>query len=141
MRRTTKDTLPRQTVIKRRRDAGDAGHPDSSDPGLIASETCCQAPALDPSPEPEEPEQMEPWPWLATQFYGVIELNPTRVGRDVEQIAEKVIALLAGMAGASITITLEIAAEIPDGVPEDVERKIIGNCYKLKFREKRFDVK
>jgi hypothetical protein len=65
---------------------------------------------------------------------------PTHVGRDAGEVAEKVIAHLAGLAGAAITITLEISANIPDGVTEGVERQVIRNCYKLKFKEKKFEL-
>ena len=45
-------------------------------------------------------------------------LDATRVGRDASQIADEVIAHLAGLVGAKVTVTLEIEAEIPSGAPD-----------------------
>ena len=44
-------------------------------------------------------------------------LDSTRVGRDASQIADEVIAHLAGLVGAKVTVTLEIEAEIPRARP------------------------
>jgi hypothetical protein len=137
MRRKATDTRSQQTVIKRRTDAGASAPPDDNDPGLISPEIYWKASPRDPIPAPAGSGQTEHG--LPTQFYGVVELIPTHVGRDAGEVADKVIAHLAGLTGAVVTITLEIAANIPDGVPEDVYKQVIRNSYKLKFREKRFE--
>jgi hypothetical protein len=49
------------------------------------------------------------------RFHGSVELDPTRVGRDAGRVADEVIAHLAGLVGATVKVTLDIAAEIPSG--------------------------
>ena len=66
-------------------------------------------------------------------------LDATRVGRDASQIADEVIAHLAGLVGANVTVTLEIEAEIPDGAPEQVVRTVTENSQTLKFTNQAFE--
>ena len=66
-------------------------------------------------------------------------LDATRVGRDASQIANEVIAHLAGLVGANVTVTLEIEAEIPDGAPEQVVRTVTENSQTLKFTNQAFE--
>ncbi|MFO0983237.1 MAG: hypothetical protein U1E76_16145 [Planctomycetota bacterium] len=44
------------------------------------------------------------------RFHGSVALDPARVGRDAGRIADEVIAHLAGLVGASVTVTLEVEA-------------------------------
>jgi len=73
------------------------------------------------------------------RFYGSVELDSTRVGRDAGQIAEEVIAHLDGLVGAKVKVTLEIEAEVEDGVPEDVVRTVTENSRTLKFTTHGFE--
>ena len=61
------------------------------------------------------------------------------MGRDASQIADEVIAHLAGLVGANVTVTLEIEAEIPDGAPENVVRTVTENSQTLKFTNQAFE--
>ena len=61
------------------------------------------------------------------------------MGRDASQIADEVIAHLAGLVGANVTVTLEIEAEIPDGAPEQVVRTVTENSQTLKFTNQAFE--
>ena len=72
-------------------------------------------------------------------YYGTVALDATRVGRDAGKIAEEVIAHLSGLVGAQVTVTLEIAASVPDGVPDNVVRIVIENGRTLKFSNQGFD--
>ena len=74
-----------------------------------------------------------PDPTGPKRFYGSVELDAARVGRDAGQIAEEVIAHLAGLVGANVKVTLEIEAEIEDGAPEDVVRTVTENSRTLRF--------
>jgi len=58
------------------------------------------------------------------RFHGTVVLDPTRTGRDAGRIADEVIAHLSGLVGAEVTVTLDIHAEIPGGVPETVVRTV-----------------
>jgi hypothetical protein len=73
------------------------------------------------------------------RFHGAATLDTTRVGRDASRIAEEVIAHLAGLMGAKVTVTIEIEAEIPDGVPDNVVRTVTENSRTLKFTSHGFE--
>ena len=86
-----------------------------------------------PEPTPPPPEQK------ARRFHGAVTLDTTRVGRDASQIADEVIAHLAGLVGAKVTVTLEIEAEIPSGAPDHVVRTVTENSRTLKFSSQGFE--
>ncbi|MEW6301343.1 MAG: hypothetical protein AB1671_27020 [Thermodesulfobacteriota bacterium] len=73
------------------------------------------------------------------RYHGTVTLDPTRAGRDASRIADEVISHLVGIVGASVRITLEIEAEIPDGVPETVVRVVTENSRTLKFTSHGFE--
>jgi hypothetical protein len=62
------------------------------------------------------------------RFHGSITLDPTRVGRDAGRIADEVISHLSGLVNSNVTVTLEIHADVPGGVPEKVVRTVTENC-------------
>jgi hypothetical protein len=59
--------------------------------------------------------------------------------RDAGKIAEEVIAHLSGIVGANVTITLEIEANIPSGVPDNVVRTVTENSRTLRFTSQGFE--
>jgi hypothetical protein len=65
-------------------------------------------------------------------------LHPGCVGRDAGRIAE-VLARLARLVGSDVTVTLEIAAGIPNGPPEDVVHTVIENAHTLKISDQGFE--
>ena len=75
----------------------------------------------------------------ARRYHGSVNLDPTRAGRDASQIADEVIAHLAGLMGATVTVRIEIDAEIPDGVPDQVVRIVTENSLALKFTSHGFE--
>lgn len=83
-----------------------------------------------------KPESMSEKP---KRFYGTAILDTERVGRDAGRIAEEVIAHLSGLVGAKVTVTLEISAEIPAGVPDPVVRIVTENSRTLKFSSQGFE--
>lgn len=74
------------------------------------------------------------------RFHGTVALDATRVGRDAGKIAEEVIAHLASLVGAKVTVTIEVSAEIPDGAPEQVVRTVTENSKTLKFTNHGFEL-
>ncbi|NLO28672.1 MAG: hypothetical protein GX113_10945, partial [Actinobacteria bacterium] len=58
---------------------------------------------------------------------------------DASRIADEVIAHLAGLVGAEVTVTLEVEAEVPAGVPENVVRIVTENSRTLKFTSQGFE--
>jgi hypothetical protein len=75
-----------------------------------------------------KPEEKKP-----RRFYGTVQLNSTRIGRDAGTIAEEVIQHLTSLVGSNIEVTLEIQASMPDGVPDHTVRTVTENCTTLKF--------
>jgi hypothetical protein len=78
-------------------------------------------------------------PAAPRRFYGAVQLDPGRVGRDAGQIAEEVVAHLAGLVGANVTVSLEIQAEVPAGIPDNVVRTVTENSRTLKFTSQGFE--
>jgi len=81
-----------------------------------------------------------PAPKAPRRFYGTVTLAADRAGRDAGRIADEVIAHLAGVVGAKVTVTLEIEATIPDGAPEHLVRTVTENARTLKFTSQGFEV-
>jgi hypothetical protein len=97
-----------------------------------------------PEPIPVGPGPVEPGPTLPEaakpkRFYGTVELDPARVGRDAGRIADEVISHLSGLVGANVRVTLEIDAEIPNGAPDTVVRTVTENSRTLKFTSQGFE--
>lgn len=74
-----------------------------------------------------------------TRYHGTVVLDPTRVGRDASRIAEAVIAHLSGIIGATVQVTIEIEAQIPDGASDQVVRTVTENSRTLKFTHQGFE--
>ena len=89
-------------------------------------------------PSSKEDTEVTPRP-AAKRYHGSVKLDPTRVGRDASQVADEVIAHLAGLLGADVKLTLEIEANIPDGVPEQVVRVVAENSRTLNFNDSGFE--
>jgi predicted AAA+ superfamily ATPase len=83
-----------------------------------------------------------PNPAVAMQpkrFHGTVTLDATRVGRDASRIADEVIAHLAGLVGATVTVTLDVDAVIPSGASDHVVRTVTENSRTLKFTSQGFE--
>jgi hypothetical protein len=93
-------------------------------------------PPIQPPPgsEPQPPAPPQP-----RRFHGSVTLDPTRVGRDASRVAEEVIAHLAGLAGAQVTVTLEVEARLPQGAPDNIVRTVTENSRTLKFSSHGFE--
>ncbi|MCE2669063.1 MAG: Swt1 family HEPN domain-containing protein [Microcystis sp.] len=74
------------------------------------------------------------------RFYGSVEIDPLRINRDAPAIANEIIQHLTRLSGARVKVTLEIEADIPDGVPDDVVRTVTENCRTLKFNNQSFEL-
>lgn len=76
---------------------------------------------------------------LPRRYYGRVSLDATRVGRDASRIADEVIAHLAGLVGAQVTVTLEIEAHLPNGASDHVVRTVTENGRTLRFSSQGFE--
>jgi hypothetical protein len=75
---------------------------------------------------------------LSRRFHGVVEIDPARLGGSAGAISQEVVQRLASIMGSDVRVTLEIRAEVPEGIPEKVERDVSENCNTLRFREHDF---
>ena len=100
--------------------------PKPGEPGEVRETSAEEVPA--PTPRP-----------AAKRYHGAVKLDPTRVGRDASQVADEVVAHLAGLLGADVKLTLEIEANIPDGAPEQVVRTVTENSRTLNFDDSGFE--
>jgi len=96
-----------------------------------------------PGPQPPTPEgpvapPMPPTKKI-TRFHGTAAIDPLRAGRDAGKIAEEVIKHLSSLVGARVQLTLEVQAEVPEGIPEDRQRIVNENCRTLKFQSFGFE--
>ena len=73
------------------------------------------------------------------RFHGTVVLDPMRAGRDASKIADEILSHLAGQAGTSLHVTLEIEADLAQGTEENVVRTISENCRTLKFKNFGFE--
>ena len=89
---------------------------------------------IDPGAEPQPPPAKK-----MRRFHGTVTLDAARVARDAGTIAEEVIAHLAGVVGADVTVSLDIAANVPEGVPDNVVRTVSENSRTLKFHSHGFE--
>ncbi len=78
-------------------------------------------------------------PAAPTRFHGTVILDATRVGRDASRVADEVIAHLSGLVGATVTVTLDVEAEIPSGAPDHVVRTVTENSRTLRFTSHGFE--
>lgn len=76
---------------------------------------------------------------VVSRFYGVKALDPQRVSRDADQVATEIVTHLVGLMGANVEVKLEITANVPEGVPDDVVRTVTENAKTLRFEQHGFE--
>lgn len=91
---------------------------------------------IEPEVKPDTPEESER---RLTRYHGSVSLDAMYAGRDAGRIAQEVIAHLSGLVGSDVSVTLEIEAQIPDGVPDHVVRTVTENGRTLKFSSHGFE--
>lgn len=69
-------------------------------------------------------------------FHGSIQINPTTAKMRLVQVAEEIISILTGDPNADLNITVEINAEFPNGVSDQIKRAVTENATSLGFRTK-----
>jgi len=72
----------------------------------------------------------------AKSFHGSVEINPTLAKSKLNTIAEEIIALLTADPNATVKITLEIAADFPNGASDTIKRAVSENATNLGFKAK-----
>ena len=108
-------------------------------PPAGGAETGGESPAPGGGPGPWEVPPVPPPAPQPTRFHGTVALDPARAGLDASRIADEVISHLSGLVGATVTVTLEIEAEVPLGAPDHVVRTVTENSRTLKFTSQGFE--
>ena len=67
------------------------------------------------------------------RFHGAVRANPMTLSSDISKLSEAVIQHLSSLLDAKVEVTIDIAAYMPDGAPENVVRTVTENCRTLKF--------
>jgi hypothetical protein len=68
-----------------------------------------------------------------------VKINELMMATEAGKIMEEVVKHFTGIYGAKVHVTLEIEADIPDGVSESTVRTVLENCAALKFKSSGFE--
>ena len=118
----------RPEVARKQMDRERPPEPDT-EPGPKPGSETGEDSGVTPPPHPSGPKR----------FHGSVEIDATRPGPAVGQIAEEVVAHLTGLVGSEVQLTLEIEADIPDGVSDQVVRTVTENAQTLGFTSHGFE--
>ncbi|PDW04129.1 Swt1 family HEPN domain-containing protein [Candidatus Viridilinea mediisalina] len=113
------------------------GYPTASAPGEPSAEARIGATGYSSSvaaaPNPAvRPRRMR-------RYYGSARLNTLKVATEASNIAAEILQHLAGLPGAKVHVSLEIAAELPEGAPDHVVRTVTENSRVLKLESYGFE--
>ncbi len=73
------------------------------------------------------------------RFYGTVDLDTIRTGPAAQRVIEEVVQHLTGLPRANVKITMDIEANVSDGVPDDIVRIVTENCRTLRFTTQEFE--
>jgi predicted AAA+ superfamily ATPase len=73
------------------------------------------------------------------RFYGVVTVDPDRLGRDAARIAQEVVAHVNALVGTEVEVTIEVRATREEGFPDEVVRVVGENARALRFRAHGFE--
>lgn len=74
-----------------------------------------------------------------TRFHATVELDPTRPGPMVSQIAQSIVAELVRSAGSKVRLRLDIEGEAPSGYADDVVSVVTDNATTLRISGAAFE--
>lgn len=75
----------------------------------------------------------------AKEFYGSVDVNPATAKMRMVELAEEIINVLASEPQAKLKVSVEIVAEFPDGVSDQVKRAVSENATSLGFKAKTWE--
>ncbi|MDX2099489.1 MAG: Swt1 family HEPN domain-containing protein [Leptolyngbyaceae cyanobacterium bins.59] len=137
---SSQNLLVKPEVAQRQLDADEAARKQAeneknqpgSDPGVEETDNPIDPPDGGTKPVPPPPTKQ------VNRFYASVKVNPTRLIKDVGQIADEVLQHLSSL-NADIEVTVEIQVKTPDGVPDAIVRTVTENCRTLKFTNYDFE--
>ncbi len=87
---------------------------------------------------PENPTEHTVEPKSKT-FIGTAEVNAATAKMRLVQIADEIISILAGDSQATVKVSVEITADFPEGVSDQIKRAISENATTLGFKNKTWE--
>jgi hypothetical protein len=91
--------------------------------------------SVSPGSTPKEPTAAVPIPTpKAKAFYGSADVAPAAAKVRLVTIAEEIIAVLSSDPNSTVRVTVEIAADFPDGVSDQIKRAVTENTSHLGFK-------
>jgi hypothetical protein len=75
----------------------------------------------------------------AKAFYGSADVTPATAKVRLVTIAEEIIAVLSSDPNATVKVTVEIAADFPDGASDQIKRAVSENASHLGFKNKTWE--
>lgn len=95
---------------------------------------------IPPSPTPPGPVPPMPTPPLkAHAFIGTVEVNAATAKMRLVEIADEIISVLASDSQAKVKVSVEITADFPEGVSDQIKRAISENATSLSFKNKSWE--
>ncbi len=73
------------------------------------------------------------------KFIGTADVNAATARVSLLQLAEEIVALLASDPKANVKVSLEISADFPEGVSDELKRSVAENAASLGFRNKTWE--
>ena len=88
-------------------------------------------PGEGPQPGVEEPK--------AASFHGAVDIDSTIAKMKMAEVADEIIQLLTSDPNATLRVTLEIAADFPDGASDQIRRAVSENANSLSFKSQNWE--
>ena len=105
----------------------------SEQPGTIQETTIAMTGTLYPPAETVLSMPSVPVEPKLHRFYGSVKIHPLKMASDAGKMMEEVVQHLTALYGANVQVTLEIQANVPNGIPADVVNTLKENCRQLRF--------
>jgi predicted AAA+ superfamily ATPase len=86
------------------------------------------------SPPTDSPPSQTPITTRPRAFHGNVVINASSAKMRLVEVADEIIAVLAGDPNADVTITVEIHVQFPAGASDQIKRAVSENARALKFR-------
>ena len=75
----------------------------------------------------------------ARRYWASVEVDPSRLARNLGDIANEVVVHLRSLPKAKVRVTVDIDVDVPDGIPETVRSLVDENSLHLKFKDHGFE--
>lgn len=103
----------------------------------VAAETPAPLPPAEPGPVLDGPgataSPASAKPVLPRRFHASTKLNPAKLASNAGQVGDEIVQHLNALVGADVEVTIEVHANVPEGIPENVVRTVSENAKTLKF--------